>query len=264
MHAFLRGLEPTLHIAHRGGAAVAPENTVAAFDLAVGEYGTDMLEIDVQTTRDGVIVVCHDDDLARTTGVAGRIAEMAYDEVERLDAAFSFSADGGQTHPFRGQGVTVPTFEEVLRRYPEMRFNVEVKAGQPDLSRAFAEVVRRAGAVDRVCCGSEADVLAAALLEALPEGCHFYPRLAATAFVVAARTGMAPDPSPYQVLDLPASVGAAPVVDAALVDAAGEAGRWLNVWTVDERPEMEALLALGVGGIMTDRPDVLRAVLDAR
>ncbi|HZG41378.1 MAG TPA: glycerophosphodiester phosphodiesterase family protein, partial [Longimicrobium sp.] len=107
--AFLRGLRPTLHISHRGGAALAPENTLDAFRLAVERYRTDMLELDVHLTRDGEWVVAHDDTLERCTDGTGPLAALTLAELRRLDAGFGFSPDEGRTFPFRGRGARIPT-----------------------------------------------------------------------------------------------------------------------------------------------------------
>ena len=94
-HPFWAGLKPTLHISHRGGAALAPENTLAAFRRAVREYHTDMLELDLHLTRDGALVVFHDETLERCTDGAGRVAERSLAELEELDAGYRFATEGG-------------------------------------------------------------------------------------------------------------------------------------------------------------------------
>src|ERR671919_1607037 len=99
MHRFFAGLEPTLHISHRGGSKLAPENTLAAFALAVERYRTDMLELDVHQTRDGVWVVSHDATVDRCTDGSGAIAELPLEEIQRLDAGHRFTSDEGQTFP---------------------------------------------------------------------------------------------------------------------------------------------------------------------
>ena len=261
---FLQGLSPTLHIAHRGGALLAPENTLAAFRLAVERFRTDMLELDVHLTRDGEVVVAHDATLERCTDGAGPLAALTLRELERLDAGFHFSPDG-HAFPFRGQGVRVPTLREVLRAFPGVRLNVDLKADAPGAARALAGVVQAEGALERVCVGSEDDAAAARLLEALPGACHFYPRDALATFVLTARSGSPPPVDErFQVLDMPLSFGGVRLVDGAFLALAARAGKWVNVWTVDDAQEMRRLVAERVGGIMTDRPDLLRAVLDAR
>ncbi len=261
-HPFLEGLRPTLHIAHRGGALLAPENTLAAFGAAVERWRTDMLELDVHATRDGELVVSHDPTLQRCTDGDGRIADHTLAQLRRLDAGFHFTTDAGRTYPFRGQGVRIPTFREVLRAFPALRLNVELKAEAPGAEAAIAGLLRAERATQRVCVGSELDSLAERLVEAAPEVCAFYPRDALTQLVLAIKSGAEPPDDPrYQVLDMPLDYGEVRLVDPPFLEATTRLGRWVNVWTIDEPETMRALVAIGVGGIMTDRPDLLRDVL---
>jgi glycerophosphoryl diester phosphodiesterase len=261
-HAFFEGLRPTLHIAHRGGALLAPENTIAAFRSAVERWRTDMLELDLHATRDGELVVSHDPTLQRCTDGHGRIAEHTLAQLQRLDAGFHFSTDGGRSHSFRGQGVRIPTFREVLRAFPDKRLNVEVKAEAPGIESAVADILRSEAATRRVCLGSELDPLAERLAEAAPEVCAFYPRDALTQLVLAIKSGAEPPHDPrFQVLDMPLDYGEVRLVDRPFLEVTARLGRWVNVWTIDDPPTMRALTDMGVGGIMTDRPDLLRDVL---
>jgi len=261
-HPFLEGLRPTLHIAHRGGALLAPENTLLAFRAAVERWRTDVLELDVHATRDGELVVSHDPTLQRCTSGEGRIADHTVDQIQKLDAGFHFSSDGGRTTPFRGCGVRIPTLRDVLRAFPRMRLNVEVKAEAPGVESAVAGLLRAEGAVSRVCLGSELDPLAERLVEAAPEVCAFYPRDALTQLVLAIKSGDEPPDDPrYQILDMPLDYGDVRLVDAPFLEATSRLSRWVNVWTVDDVETMRSLVGLGVGGIMTDRPDLLREVL---
>jgi glycerophosphoryl diester phosphodiesterase len=113
--------------AHRGGAGEAPENTLAAFDIAVA-LGYGYLETDAHITRDGVLVAFHDERLDRVTDRASAIAELAIAEVEAADAGYSFSPDGGSTLPFRGRGIRVPRLEQLLLLWPDVRINIDPKA----------------------------------------------------------------------------------------------------------------------------------------
>ena len=265
MHPCLAGLHPTLHIAHRGGAALAPENTMVAFRSAVAVHRTDMLELDVHATRDGEVVVAHDPRLERCTDGTGAIAERTWAELATLDAGWAFSPDAGVTHPFRGTGVRIPRLAEVLDAWPRLRLNVELKAAEAGAEERLAAVVRSAAAEHRVCIGSEHAELAERLVRALPEACHFFPGRALVGAVLHLRGQLAEAPAgPFEVLDMPLWLGDDRLVDRALLDRAAARGWWVNVWTIDDAAEMEQLVADGVGGIMTDRPDVLRAVLDRR
>ena len=264
-HPFFRGLSPTLHIAHRGGSLLAPENTLPAFRMAVERYHTQMLETDVHLTRDGELVVAHDATLERCTNGVGALADHTLAELQRLDAGYSFTPDGGRTFPFRGQGVRLPSLREVLRAFPSLHFNIEVKPDVPGIEEAFFQVLREEGALERVCVGSELDKVGERLVRVMPDACHFYPRDALVAFVLAVRAGEQPPDDPrYTVLDMPLYFGGVRLVDEALLRTVDALGRWVNVWTVDDLEEMRQLAAEGVGGIMTDRPDLLRRVLDER
>jgi glycerophosphoryl diester phosphodiesterase len=249
-------------VAHRGGSRIAPQNTLLAFDLSAA-LGADAIETDVHLSADGVVMVFHDDDTEALTGAPGTIEERTAAEIGRLDAAFSFSEDGGVSFPLRGAGVRVPTLAEVLRRYPRMRFNVDAKTADPALADALARAVRDARAEERVCVGSFFDAQAERLGALLPGVCRFLPQEAATRHVLAAKAGAAPVglPGGYDVADLPARMGEMTVVDPPVVEHFHRLGIPVHVWTVDEEDEMRALLAIGVDGIVTDRPDVLARVL---
>jgi glycerophosphoryl diester phosphodiesterase len=249
-------------VAHRGGSHLAPENTLPAFERAAA-LGADALEVDVRLTSDGALVVFHDDDTARLTGEPGTVEARTLAEVRALDAAFGFSEDGGATHPLRGKGVRVPTFAEALERFPAMRFNVDAKTEDAGLAEALAEVVRAARAVERVCVGSFFDVQAERLGRLLPDACRYLPQDAATCHVLNAKSGGggAGCPRGYDLADLPHRLGVMTVVDAKVVAYFHARGVPIHVWTVDDEQEMRDLLALGVDGIVTDRPDVLKRVL---
>ncbi|MEO7094853.1 MAG: glycerophosphodiester phosphodiesterase [Polyangiales bacterium] len=260
-HGFFQGLSPTLLIAHRGGALVAPENTLLAFRQAVDVHRADMLELDVHATADGVLVVAHDDDVGRCTDGHGPIARLAWAELSTLDAGHRFSRDGG--FPFRGQGVRIPRFADVLDAFPHTRLNVELKPTALGQEAKLAAMIRDASARDRVCIGSESDEVAARLHDVFPDACHFYPKDALIALVFSLKSGATLPVEPrYSVLDMPLAWEGTRLVDPAFLAAAREVGKWVNVWTVDDEADMRRCIDEGVGGVMTDRPDLLRAVLD--
>jgi glycerophosphoryl diester phosphodiesterase len=249
-------------VAHRGGSRIAPENTLAAFDRSAA-LGADAIETDVRLSRDGAVMVFHDEDTFSLTGQAGTIEARTAAEIEALDAGFSFTEDGGVSFPLRGAGIRIPTFAEALRRYPRMRFNVDAKTEDPALADALARVVREARAEERVCVGSFFDGQAERLGALLPGVARFLPQEAATRHVLAAKSGAAPVglPGGYDLADLPARMGDMTVVEPPVVEHFHRLGIPVHVWTVDEEDEMRALLDLGVDGIVTDRPDVLKRVL---
>lgn len=262
MHPVFETLSPTLNIAHRGGASLAPENTMCAFEAAVERHRVDMIELDVRATADGRIVVFHDPQIRLPDGSERNIEGLDWHELKGIDAGHWFADEAGE-HPFRGRGCVVPLLSEVLNAWPELPLNIELKSADPQLLAGFERLIRQHDSAGRVCIGSELDPVGVALLEALPECAHFYSRAPLTAFVMAALTGQAP-PTVVgaQVLDMPLEHGGVRLVTPALIAAAKAAGLWINVWTIDAVDTMSELIELGVGGIMTDRPDRLQALLN--
>ena len=258
-HAF-HGLKRTQNIAHRGGAALWPENTLYAFAGSISAYDCSIIETDVHLLSDGEVVVFHDDTLDRTTDGQGPICQFSWNEVRRLDAGYRFRFGDAGSFPFRGQGMGVPRLVDVLRSFPDTRFNIELKGTDPRLAFAINDILREEQAVERVCIGSEYDGIAEILLELLPEGTHFFPRAALLTWVMSVMTGQVPDSFPYRVIDMPPRYQGIELITPDLVAWASRQGLWLNVWTINNTHEMAELMMLGVNGIMTDRPDRLQRI----
>lgn len=263
-HAFFHSDGP-IAFAHRGGAGLFPENTLAAFDGAVG-LGVRWIETDVHLTRDGVIVVHHDATLERTTDGSGPVRARTLEELGRLDAAYRFTLDGGRSYPERGGGHRIPTFAEVLERHPTVRFNVELKQREPPMVEAFWRLIQEHGALDRVLIAAEDERIGAEVRAVTRGRVPTSPGVRGVlAFWLAARGGAgAWVPFPWDALQVPHRHGAITVVDRRFVEAAHHRGVRVHVWTIDEVAEMHELLDLGVDGLMTDRPDRLLAVLGSR
>ncbi len=257
-HPFFKDLKAPLHIAHRGGALLWPENTIFAFERAVRECRTDMIETDVHVSADGEVVIAHDPTVERCTDGTGAIAKMTWAELSKLDAGYRFN--GGR---FRGQGARVPRLVDVLRAYPTLRLNIEVK--EASALNAFVACVRDEKCIERVCIGSESDEVGRALTELLPDAVHFYPRSALAAFVLPLKGGDEPeDDGRYTVLDMPLSYAGVTLFDEQLAKEAAKRRKWVNVWTIDDPGDMKRVIAEGVGGVMTDRPDLLREVMGGK
>jgi len=246
-------------LAHRGGSALAPENTTAAFDNGLA-CGADGLELDVHLSRDGVVVVHHDHTLDRTTNLTGPVADRTAEELARADAGYEFRAlsdSTGAAFPFRGQGVGVPTLAAVLKRYPHAPIVIELKVNRPDFARAVVDVVTQAGAIDRVCLGSFG-------LQVLREARRLEPRLATSAAREEVRWALYrswcrwPVTQPgYMGYQVPEWAGRTHVVSARFVSDAHRAGLGVQVWTVDREADAARLLGWGVDALITDRPDII-------
>jgi glycerophosphoryl diester phosphodiesterase len=240
-HPFLDWQGP-LAFAHRGGASDVPENTMQAFEYAVN-LGYRYLETDVQVTSDGVLVAFHDNDLKRTTGRVGKISELPWSEVSKA------LVDGK---------APIPLLEDLLGAWPDVRINIDCKTDAG--VGALVAVLRRLDALQRVCVAAFSDGRLRRLRTELgPELCTSLGPVE-TALL---RFGLVRHFS-GQAAQVPVKQGPVTVVTKGFVDRAHHSGMHVHVWTIDDAAEMERLLDLGVDGIMTDRPLVLRQVLESR
>ena len=235
---------------------------MVAFEGAV-QMGCRYLETDLRTTRDGVMVAVHDETVDRVTEGSGPVHALTLAELKRLDAGHRFSPDGGQTFPFRGKGITVPTLAEVTQGFPDICLNLDVKENETPMVEALVTFIEEQGAHDRILVGSFHD-------RTLQEFRRRTGGRVATSaagwearlFWLASRLGLARFLRlAYDALQVPARQGPVSVVDRRFVQAAHRLDVEVHVWTVDESEEMRRLLNLGVDGLMSDRPDLLLAAL---
>jgi len=230
-----------LVIAHRGASAYRPENTLPAFELAV-EQRADMIETDLHRTRDGAVVITHDEELAGLGG-RGEIADATLAELRGLDA---------------GGGARVPTLDELLDAFgARIAWNLELKRGTrseyPGLETLALEAVSRRGLLAHTLFSSFYDPVLARLRALAP----------------AARIGLLISRRhPHAMLERARALGAEAIhperelAEAGLVEAAHAAGLAVHVFTVDEPAEMRRLIGMGVDGLFTNHPDRMRAIVD--
>lgn len=251
MHVAVSGPRP-LVFAHRGGAGLAPENTIPAFDRGLA-LGADGLELDVHLSRDGVPVVHHDELLDRTTDASGPVAAKDAAELATVNASAGFVRSG---RPWNGGPAYVPTLREVLRRYRHVKLIVELKGPSRALARAVVDEVRQANAVDRTCLGGFS-------WRALREARRGQPRLATGASKMEVRAalygswiGLCVPLGGYAAFQVPEQADGTRVVSRRFVRCAHRAEMAVQVWTVDDPADMRRLLDWDVDAIITDRPDV--------
>lgn len=249
-----------LLIGHRGAAGLVPENTLASFHDAVDRWAVDMIELDVRASADARCVVIHDATVDRTTDGTGLVAGKSLDELRELDAGYRFRDEAGG-HPFRGQGLTVPTIEEVFEALPDTPLTIEVKIGTAQ--EPLFEAIRRFDAADRVVVagmdhrdrtlfgdyqgarsGSVRDV----------RGFYLLHRFFASA---AWRRNC-------EVFQVPERRGGLRLVTRRFVRDAARHGIPVHVWTVNDPATMERLLDWGVDALITDRPDLAARVMAER
>ena len=258
--------DKVLNIAHRGGRRIRPEHTLLAYDQALAD-GADVLELDINETIDGVLVVMHDRTVDRTTDCSGAIKDMTFDEIRECDAGYNFSPDGGETYPYRGMGLVVPRIEEVFDRYPDAPFVIEIKQEAPSIIDHFVEVIREYEVTDKMIGAAFSDDVLIQLREAAPE---IASSMGVNETLVFWGNSFNPiDPEydpPAEFLQVPTeyNVGDRDVVvlHPGFVPRAHELAMYVHVWTINDEATMRDLIELGVDGIMTDDPPLLSRVID--
>ena len=239
---FSRGTSAPLVIAHRGGPELGPESTLYTY-RKVADLGVDMLEMDVHATRNGRLVVAHDRRVNRVTNGTGRIAEMTFDELRSLDAGYNWTVDS-LTYPLRGQGIQMPTVEEMFDTFPDWRFVIELKARTPAVAQDLCAAVEQHGLTERVAIAS----FSGDALKSFRTAC---PQVLTTAsFDEGLLFMVMPQLGPFTT------------IDERLMQTARRRNLAVQVWTINERAQMEKFIRLGVNGIMTDRPTQLLSLIE--
>ena len=252
-----------LVIAHRGGRSLGPENTLYTFQQAA-DLGVGVLELDLRSTKDGHLVVIHDETVDRTTNGTGTVNSYDLDDLKKLDAAYRWSAKTAASFPLRGQGIQVPTLSEVFEAFPELRVNIEIKDIRPDSLSKICRAIRDYNMMDNV-------MIASFDAGALDEFRSLCPEVATSAGASEAivfywlqwlhlGSIYAPD---AQALQIPEKYGDNFIVNQRFLEAAHNRNMRVHVWTVNDANTMKQLIQLGVDGIMTDYPQRLLETLNA-
>jgi len=266
-------------IGHRGAAGELPENTLSSFERALAR-GAAILETDLRLSSDGVPVLFHDASLDRITESGGPLAAFSYADLRRLDAAYHFRPrDGrpapGGSPPLRGRGIRIPSLEEALNTFGAARFNVELKDPNPALAQATLAAIGRLRCSERVLLTAEATDHMATLREAVAQKELDVAIGACVGDVVGFLDSLGTDTSPPRVvrgghalgpmaLQVPLRTPKGPLVDAAFVQHAHAHGLAVHVWTINDPAEIDALLDLGVDGVISDFPGRVIAAIAAR
>ena len=243
-------------VGHRGNAAHAPENTIESFRQAV-DLGVDALELDVHLSGDGHVVVIHDSTLDRTTNGSGRVERLTLAEIREADAGARFTRDGGTTWPYRERGVTVPTLDEVLGTFPGTPLLIEIKADAA--SRPARALIEHHGAVDRCIVASFREVAMGAFQDsgiAQAASRRDTAQLLWRALLRAPASGV-----DFAVLCMPPSHRGLPLPVAGYANILAPLGVPVHCWTIDDPGQARRLRAVGVRGIISNDPGLIRASL---
>ena len=244
-HPYLDVTGP-IPFAHRGGAREWPENTIEAFAGAY-ELGFRYLETDVHLSADGVVVAFHDPLLDRVADAAGGVRDLDWPELAEVRI---------------NESGRIPSLEYLLEQFPDARFNIDMKSDE--VVEPLVKLVSELGAMDRVCLASfhERRIRKARSI-AGAELCT-----SAGISIVAAnvfRSLRIPMPlGRAHVMQIPIRRYGVKVATQRFIDTAHALGKVVHVWTIDEPEEIHRLLDMGVDGIMTDKPSVLKSVFEER
>jgi glycerophosphoryl diester phosphodiesterase len=260
-HAFFANTQRPLVIAHRGGKGLYPEETLYALQQSAN-MGVDVLEMDVHSSADGVLVLMHNDTVDETTNGTGNVNALTLDELQTLDAGYHWTDDGGETYPYRGQGITVATLEEVFTALPTMRMNIEIKQQEPPIAAAVCDLIEQYGMTDRVLIASFSPKVMAAFRQECPlvavSGGAEEIRTFYVLHQLLLTNTFTPKSHAYQVPEYHDKLH---LLTPAFVEHARSRNIQVHAWTINEREDMQHMVNLGVDGIITDYPDRLLSVL---
>ncbi len=253
-----------LVIAHQGGDGIRPGDTMSAFENAVN-IGADVLEMDAHITKDGQIVLMHDEKVDRTTNGTGLIEDLTLDQLKQLDAAYQWSNDGDKTFPYRGQGIQVPTLEELFQKFPQLRYVIEIKLTQNPIDKPLCALIRKYNMQDKVVIASFHDVVMENFRKTCPEVATSASKGEVTKFVLLGKVFLSGLVAPqYQSIQPPYDPSESlniPIMTKRFIREAHAKNLAVEPWTVNDPALMKQHIEWGVDGIMTDRPDLMIQVL---
>jgi glycerophosphoryl diester phosphodiesterase len=253
-----------LVMAHRGGRSLGPENTVYTFKRAI-EQGTDVLEMDLQSTGDGALVILHDREVDRTTNGKGAVDRFNLSELKKLDAGYRWSPDNTGSFPQRNKGVTIPTLAEVFKAFPDTRMNIEIKSSQVNTIQNLCQTIRSHGMSEKVMVACFDAGKLGEFRSICPEVATSTGASEAVVFYWLQVTRLESAYSPSaQALQIPEAYRDNRIATRRFLDAAHARNMRVHVWTVNEIESMQRLIDLGVDGIMTDYPERLVKILNEK
>ena len=255
-----------LVIAHADdtGQGLWPGSTMVFLEGAT-QLGVDVLEIDVHMSKDGHIVVMHDDTVDRTTNGSGKISQLTLKEIKELEVGANWSPDGGSTYPYREAGLRVPTVAEVFTLFPDKPLNIEIKQEDPSLAQPLCDLIRHFNMSDRVLVPSFSDKAMSEFRAACPEVATVASSSEVRKFVAVNFAFLSKFlAAEYEAFQVPEESSGIPVVIPHFVHSAHDSNLQVHIWTVNDPADMERFIAMGVDGIMTDRPDLLLDILGRR
>lgn len=264
-HPFFENKE-TIVLAHRGGRGLWPESTLYAFEQAA-KMNVDVLEMDIHSTADGVLVISHDEIIDHITNGSGPIQSFTLAELKKFDAGYNWTNDEGRTYPFRGRGITIPTLEEVFTTLPHIRVAIDIKQQEPPIAVPFCKMIREFGMTRKVLVSSFHAAVLREFRKECPDVATTSTKPEATLFYGLNKVFLGNlYQAPFEAMavseyaEVPI-LGELHVVTPDFIATAHKLNIKIQVWTVNEPEDMQRLLNIGVDGIFTDYPDRLLTLL---
>lgn len=246
-------------IAHGGGRGLKPNDTLEAV-LHAHQLQADVLEIDIHSSSDGVLVLSHDETVDEQTNGSGLIREMTFAQLQQLDAAQGFDAEQGAS--LSNTGIRIPALEAVFRALPDARYMIEIKQQSPSIAGALCDMLRKYGLQQQVLVASFGSQALDAFRQRCPEVATSFSQPETTWLVLLHKLGLAHlYPLKGIALQVPLESSGIPIVSASFVQDMHERGLKVQVWTINDEQPMRELIELGADGIITDYPDRLRLVV---
>lgn len=249
-------------IAHRGGAIEAPENTLVAFDAAVTISPKVILELDIHYSSDKKIVVHHDPVLERTTNGVGKLRNLTFDELRKLDAGYNFKNEQGE-YSYRGKGIQIPTLEELFAKYPDTRMIIEVKPNERDLGKDLYDLARKYNRMDKTIFASEhsrvVQYLRSLDAEILTNAGE--DEILRTLMLLNVNLPSL-DSMKADAFCIPESHSGIQILSPELISELNKRHKKAYIWTVNDESDMRRLIEQKVHGIITDRPKALSTLLN--
>lgn len=253
-------------IAHQGGDGLRPGNTLASFQHAA-DLGVDVLEMDIHSTQDGVLVTIHDDTIDRTTDGSGLVQSFTFDELQQFDAGYHWPTlaeeSDREDRPFRGEGITIPSLESVFQAFPEARMVIEIKQQEPSITRPFCDLIDQYNMNEQVLVASFHRETITEFREVCPDiptsGVEHEIR---NFFVLNLLRVSNVYQSPTDAFQVPEEFGPLRVITPRFVRNAQHHNIDVHVWTINSEERMRRMLDAGVDGIITDYPDLLMDMME--
>ena len=261
VHHPLFDQQGVLVLAHRGGRGLWPENTLYAFRHA-GDMGVDVLDMDVHYLKDGHFAVIHDDVLQHTTNGNGKVTDFSLADLQKLDAGYKWTADNGNSFPYRGKGIVIPSLGEVFKEFAGYRMNIEIKQSRQGIPEKLCNLIRQYKMGERVVIASFSDDVMQQFRRACPGVATAAATGEARLFVILNMLHLGRLYHPQtETMQMPGYLGDHVLVDRRFVNTAHAHGMEVYAWTIDDPAQMKLMIASGVDGIITDYPDRLLKLL---